>query len=62
MFQNAIDVCVQVGVVAKRQVPLENHAVEAAQNGYNGSGEPLDESSGELHGVLLPMACVTAPS
>jgi hypothetical protein len=55
-----IDEAVEVGLVGEGQVPFEDEAIMAAENGDNGRGELDEESVRRLHGVLLRKgACAT---
>jgi hypothetical protein len=44
---------VEVGFAAEGEVSLEDHAIEAGQDGDKGRGELGDERVRRLHGVLL---------
>jgi hypothetical protein len=59
--ERMIDEAIKVGVVGEREVPLEDHAIVAAENGDDGGSE-LDEESVRLsHGVLLQRGMSATP-
>jgi len=58
-MHNPIDIRVQMGVIAKGKISLENDSIKAAQCCYNGRSEFLDKGT---HGVLLWDGCLVTPS
>ena len=40
-------------IVEEGKMALENHSIKATKNAYNGSGEFVENTTREFHGVLL---------
>src|SRR5439155_26968182 len=59
--EGAIDPGVEVAIAPEREVALEDHAIMAAQDRYNGIGELQRKVEVRGHGVLLPRRSVSQP-
>jgi len=59
--EGAIDEAVEVGLVREGEVPFEDHAIMAGENGDDGRGELDEKRVGRLHGVLLRKGASATP-
>jgi hypothetical protein len=56
-----IDEVIEVGIIAKGKIALEDDSIEAAQNGDNAGSELDDKGILVQHGVLLQKGASTSP-